>query len=136
MKTMLERFKKLDYEGRIEEEIRKELKANWEDYLEDNPDDWGFLLKIWPAFDGHIKISSYESLIGIVAALNDLNEDDLKKFVNSATLDVETSVKRICMERNPSLYFCFEAKYRSPGRLDWVPTFFANLPMETEKAVM
>jgi hypothetical protein len=77
MKKM-ERFKKFDVEGSIEHEIMRELKANWEDYLEDYPDDWGFLIKIWPEFDKNIKIKSYESLVGFMSAFNELNEEALR----------------------------------------------------------
>ena len=44
MKNIMERFNKFDYEGCVDKEITQEIKANWKDYLEDNPGDWSFLL--------------------------------------------------------------------------------------------
>jgi hypothetical protein len=133
MKKM-ERFKKFDVEGSIEQEIRRELKANWKDYLEDYPDDWGFLLKIWPDFDKLIKISGYESMVGLMSTLNNLNEEALHMFIKSTTVNIGSSVRRICLDRNPNLYFSFQAKLQ--GSLDWVAELLNELPPDTEKAIM
>ena len=108
MKKILETFDTLDIEKKIEAEIRHEMKANWKDYLEDHPEDLGFLLKICPDFEGHIEVCSIENLTSMVNTFRVLDEDVLTKFLKNATLSITKYAKRICMERNPDLYFIFE----------------------------
>ena len=135
MKIIASTFKMFDVEGKIEREIRHEFKANWEEYLEDHPDEWGFLLKIWPDFDEHVTLSSYESLVGLVAALNELNEEALARFLESTTLDITRVVKNRSLATNPTLYFAFETKYRSKSNLDWIAELIYDLPPNIEEAI-
>ena len=135
MKIISSTFQMFDVEDRIEQEIRLELKANWEEYLEDYPDEWGFLLKIWPDFDEHVTLSSYESLVGLVAALNELNEEPLARFLESTTLNITRVLKNRILATNPTLYFAFETKYCSKCNLDWIAELIYDLPPNTEEAI-
>ena len=113
----MERFYKLDAEGIIEQEIRNELKANWEDYLEDNPSDWNVVLKIWPDFDQPIRITSYKYLVGLASSLDNLASDALKRFINNTSptsTTIKHSVKKDCLDKNPSLYSSFQDKLAFP----------------------
>ena len=135
MKKILEAFDTLDIEQKVEKEIRQELKANWEDFIEDYPEDLSFLLKICPDFDGHIEIRSYENLTAIVNALRDLKEDILTKFLKNASFSITADAKRICMERNPELYYIFEVQYKSKENLDWIAHVFYDLPEDIDQSV-
>ena len=135
MKKILETFETLDIEQKVQKEIRQELKANWEDYMEDNPEDLSFLLKIWPDFDGSIELRCYENMKVMVNTLQDLNEDILTKFLKNASFSITADAKRICMERNPELYYIFEVKYKSKENLDWIAHVFYDLPEDIDQSV-
>ena len=100
--------------------------------MDDNPGDLGFLLKIWPEFDGHIKILTYEYFIGVLHALRSLTDNELTRFLKKATLDIEKSAKDACMEKNPEMYFHFEVKYRSKGNLEWIHELMHELPEDQD----
>ena len=67
--------------------------------------------------------------------MRDLNEDILTKFLKNASFSITADAKRICMERNPELYYIFEVKYKSKENLDWIAHVFYDLPEDIDQSV-
>jgi len=107
-------FGPYDSKNIIKETVRSEVVANWEEYIEDFPDDWEFVLTVWPDFKLPFKISSSESLDGLTKALRNIGVNNLNlrkepfdtgRFQQpAAAIEIAKSL-RLFNCKNPDFYF-------------------------------
>jgi len=125
-------FGPYDYKNIIKKTVRSEVVANWEDYIEEFPDDWEFVLTVWPDFKLPFKISTSESLDGLTKALRNINE-------NSLNLQKEQTFEGRCPQpsielakslglfkcKNPEFYF--ECCTKLEPSMRWIGTLDSNI---------
>ena len=135
MEEILLHFQKYDLDKIIEKEILSDLKANWQDYVEDFPNGWKFLFKVWPDFNRSIHITSYDHLTQLMRAVDELDEDQFAK-VDTFVL-MEGSVQWVIMEKDPILFFRFRTKFCSDRLIGWIESLFLDLTdlQDTDKII-
>jgi len=128
MKMVSNLFGPYDYKNIIKETVRSEVVANWEDYIEEFPDDWEFVLTVWPDFKLPFKISTSESLDGLTKALRNINETALNQLRKDSldsplgplpTIELAKSLK-LFMCKNPESYF--ECRTKLEPSMRWIGT--------------
>lgn len=125
-------FGPYDYKNIIKDSVKSEVVANWEDYIEEFPDDWEFVLTVWPDFKLPFKISTSESLDGLTKALRNINENslNLRKDTHDAVVSPPPAIElakglQLFKCKNPEFYF--ECRTKLEPNMRWIGTLNSDI---------